>query len=488
MSVIARQGFKYSIIGYLGFLLGTGSNFFLFPYDLEFYGKLRFIFPMAEMLVPIVVFGVSFSNVKFFSLAQKSGRHQNMLSLSLLLVLFNFLLFSVIYILMFNLFPDLKESESWKEKYFIFPLILALSISTVFNKYISNYNRIAIPNIFENLFPKIANILAFSLFFFLAISEKWSLLIFVLIFFGATFSYFFYANHLEPFKFDFRIDFFQKNALWRDILVYSFFGFLGNIGSFLALKIANVMIGESLGFEQNGLYSNIYSIVALINIPQMGLFNISAPLINKHLTNNTLSDLNQFYKKTSLTLFFLGLILFSCIVVGFPFLTDFMKNGILLKESFLVLWIIGGAMLFDLATGFNSHIISLSHLYKYNTFFMLILAGFTIGINLIFLKYTDLGIMGIAISYAISLTLFNLIKIIFNYYHFKVSPFSRNMLLALVLCTFSVFLVSHLPKFESSLWNLIFRPIGLLSIIVAGNHFLRIYPIDSSLIKKIFGK
>ena len=69
MSVIVRQGIKYSLIGYLGFLLGTFANFFIFPYDMEFYGKLRFVFPMAEMLVPIVVFGISFSNVKFFTIS-----------------------------------------------------------------------------------------------------------------------------------------------------------------------------------------------------------------------------------------------------------------------------------------------------------------------------------------------------------------------------------------------------------------------------------
>ena len=59
MSVILRQGLKYSIVGYLGFLLGTLANFFIFPNDLEFYGKLRFIFPTAEMFVPIVIFLMS---------------------------------------------------------------------------------------------------------------------------------------------------------------------------------------------------------------------------------------------------------------------------------------------------------------------------------------------------------------------------------------------------------------------------------------------
>ena len=60
MSVIARQSLKYTLIGYLGFLLGTLSAIFVFPRDLEFYGKLRFIMNSAEVIVPFIVFGVSY--------------------------------------------------------------------------------------------------------------------------------------------------------------------------------------------------------------------------------------------------------------------------------------------------------------------------------------------------------------------------------------------------------------------------------------------
>lgn len=483
MSIIARQGFKYSIIGYLGFLLGSFSTFFVFPYELEFYGKLRFVFPMAEMLVPVVVFGISFSNVKFFTQAQRDGKHQNMLSLSLLAVLVNFTLFALLYFSVFQLFPNWKNSESWQAKQLILPLILVLSVSAVLNKYISNYKRIVIPNIFENIFPKLANIGAFCLFFFLGFSEETAFVFFFCVFLGSMLGYFFYNNKLEPFHFDFNLDYFKKDNLWLRFLVYSFFGFLGNIGSFLALKIANVMIGEYISFEQNGLYSNIYSIAALIMVPQMGLYNISAPIINRHLADNTLEELDSFHKKTSLSLFFLGLVLFSCIVVGFPFLAGFMKNGEMLKQSQFILWIIGFAMLFDLATGFNSHIISLSNLYRYNTFFMLILACLTIGLNTLFLKFTDFGILGIAVSYAVSLTTFNLIKIIFNYHHFRVFPLSAKMLSALLVCFLAVFSAVLLPEFKTNLLNLIYKPAWVLLVVFSGNYFLKIYPLDKFLNK-----
>ncbi|PTT68690.1 polysaccharide biosynthesis protein, partial [Chryseobacterium sp. HMWF001] len=167
MSVVARQGFKYSIIGYIGFLLGTVS-IFIFMNNLEFYGTLRYIMPTAEMFVPFVVFGISYANVKFFHKVDKDGKKQNMLSLSLLAVVINFAIFLCIFFLIPYFFPEFKNTKAWKIKNIILPLTLTLSFCAIFNKYISNYKRIVVSNIFDNLFPKIANLGAFLIFIYLA--------------------------------------------------------------------------------------------------------------------------------------------------------------------------------------------------------------------------------------------------------------------------------------------------------------------------------
>ena len=144
MSVVARQGFKYSIIGYIGFLLGTISAIFIFPNDFEFYGKLRYILPSAEFLVPFVVMGISYSNVKFFHKVEKDGKEQNMLSLSLLAVFINFIIFLAIFFVLPYVYPKFRYSEAWKVKEIILPLVLLLSFCTIFNKYTSNYKRIVV--------------------------------------------------------------------------------------------------------------------------------------------------------------------------------------------------------------------------------------------------------------------------------------------------------------------------------------------------------
>ena len=490
MSVVARQGVKYSIIGYLGFLLGTFSAIFIFPYDMEFYGKLRYILPTAEIIVPIIVFGLSFSNVKFFAKVNADGKHHNMLSLSLLAVIINFLIVVGGFFLIAFWFPDFKKLEIWKMKNLILPLALVLALSSVFNKFLTNYKRVVVPNIFENFVPKLANLGAFCLFFFMGFAEKSAYGFFFMMFVISLFGYGLYTNRLEKVKFDFDLGYFKKDNFYREILTYSLFGFLGNIGNYIAIKIDSYMIGEFISFEENGIYNNIYSIISLIVVPQMGLFNLSAPIINKVLANGDYNELDRFHKKTSLSLFFLGLVLFCCIAVGFPYLADFMKNGEDLRSSEPIVWVLGFAMLFDLATGFNGHIISLSRYYKFNIVVMLILAVLTITTNMLFLKHTDLGILGIAIAYAISLSLFNIIKIIFNYIKFKVFPLGIEMMYAMILGCISINVALLLPDLKLNILNLFYKPAVVLIVLFIGNHFLKIYPLDKylnrSFIKSLF--
>ena len=490
MSVVARQGVKYSIIGYLGFLLGTFSAIFIFPYDMEFYGKLRYILPTAEIIVPIIVFGLSFSNVKFFAKVNADGKHHNMLSLSLLAVIINFLIVVGGFFLIAFWFPDFKKLEIWKMKNLILPLALVLALSSVFNKFLTNYKRVVVPNIFENFVPKLANLGAFCLFFFMGFAEKSAYGFFFMMFVISLFGYGLYTNRLEKVKFDFDLGYFKKDNFYREILTYSLFGFLGNIGNYIAIKIDSYMIGEFISFEENGIYNNIYSIISLIVVPQMGLFNLSAPIINKVLANGDYNELDRFHKKTSLSLFFLGLVLFCCIAVGFPYLADFMKNGEDLRSSEPIVWVLGFAMLFDLATGFNGHIISLSRYYKFNIVVMLILAVLTITTNMLFLKHTDLGILGIAMAYAISLSLFNIIKIIFNYIKFKVFPLGIEMMYAMILGCISINVALLLPDLKLNILNLFYKPAVVLIVLFIGNHFLKIYPLEKYLnrtfIKSLF--
>ncbi|WP_209390223.1 lipopolysaccharide biosynthesis protein [Chryseobacterium sp. RR2-3-20] len=476
MSVVARQGFKYSVIGYIATLIGMFS-IFIFTNNLFFYGKLRFIMSTAELLVPFVVLGISYSNVKFFGKAHEDGKHQNMLSLSLALVCINFFVFLIIFFLIPYFSPEFTKMKIWESKKYILPLVLTLSLCAIFNKYISNYKRIVVSNIFDNLLPKLANLGSFCLFFYFQMSEQIALAFFFGMFALMLSGYIFYANKLEKIHLDFSTEYFKKDHFYKEFASYSFFGFLGTFGNHMAIN--NYMIGEFIGEEEIAVYSILLALVSLISIPQLGLFNISAPFIRKNLADGDMEELDRFHKKTSLTIFFLGAVLFGCIMVGFPYLTHFMPNkGDLLRMYEPVIWIWGSAVLMDLATGFNGNIISLSKYYKFNIIVMLLLAGLTVGLNWYFINNTDLSLIGIAISTAISVSIYNLIKVIFNYFVFKVSPFSIEMIFVSIICTLAITVAIILPVFENNFVNLIYKPAVVLILIFIGNHFTKIFPVE----------
>lgn len=246
------------------------------------------------------------------------------------------------------------------------------------------------------------------------------------------------------------------------------------------------MIGENIDLEAVGIYSTLFAVISLISIPQMGLFNISAPIINKCIAENNFEELDRFHKKTSLSLYFLGAVLFSCILVGFPYLTHFMGNGNLLREAQPVLWILGSAILVDLATGFNGNIISLSKYYRFNIIIMLILAALTIALNYYFIFQTSWGIVGVAFATAISLLIYNLTKIIFNFVKFKIHPLSIEMIFVSILCTLAITVSILLPDFKNPIFNLIYKPFCVVLMIGIGNYFLKIYSFDKFLNKEFF--
>jgi hypothetical protein len=124
-----------------------------------------------------------------------------------------------------------------------------LSLCAIFNKYISNYKRIVVSNIFDNLFPKIANLGAFCLFFYFSFSQNIALAFFFGIFALMLFGYIYYTNKLEKINFDLSTDYFKRRFLER-ISELQFLWFLGTFGNYLAIN--SFMIGEFMGMEENG--------------------------------------------------------------------------------------------------------------------------------------------------------------------------------------------------------------------------------------------
>jgi Na+-driven multidrug efflux pump len=115
---------------------------------------------------------------------------------------------------------------------------------------------------------------------------------------------------------------------------------------------------------------------------------------------------------------------------------------------------------------------------------MMFLAVLTIVLNYYFLEHTSLGIVGVGLATAISLTLYNIVKIVFNYLKFKVHPLTIEMIFVSIISTLAITVAIVLPDFGNNLINLFYKPAVVLLLIYIGNHFLRIFPVEEYINRK----
>jgi O-antigen/teichoic acid export membrane protein len=485
MGIVARQGIKYSIISYLSFLLGTFSTIFIYPADTEFLGQLRFIQPSAEIIYPFIVFGLSYANIKFYQKFKAQNQHIDFLWFSVKFVFFGFIVISLVYWLVATSFPRVGNSDSWSMKQYVLPAALILALTQLLSKYISNFKRVAITGIFENFFPKLGSLIAFIFFVYLGISEQNSLYIFIGFFAVAALGLLFYFFRLNSDKKSGNLSMLNDKNFRTEIFYFCLFSVLGSIGNQLALRIDNLMISELIDYKQNGIYSILMSIVGFLTIPLVGIFAISGPIIVEKLEYNKLDELGEFYKKISKFLFLFGTVLLACIISGMDYLFLLMKNGQDLLNVRTIVFILGIATLFDLSTGFNSHIITYSKYYRFNIYIMLFLAGLTIFFNWIFIVYLKLGIEGVAMATAISLTIYNLIKLWFNYRKFGIHPFSKDYIYILIIGIISSILVYCIPDFSNNMINLMLKPSIVLFLFFISNLWLKFLPLKEILTTNI---
>ncbi|WP_278036402.1 hypothetical protein [Flavobacterium nitratireducens] len=102
-----RQAFFFTLINYVGILIGIFSTLFVYPKNKEMLGIFRYIESLAQILFPIMLLGVSQVLIKF---GPKLDNHQEkqLFNYSVLSILF----MSVLVLIAlggFSFFPYLKK-------------------------------------------------------------------------------------------------------------------------------------------------------------------------------------------------------------------------------------------------------------------------------------------------------------------------------------------------------------------------------------------
>ena len=169
-----KEAFSFSVINYIGIIIGVFSTLFIYPQNKELIGIYRYIEGLAHVLYPVFVLGTSQALVNYYPKLNLYFRRRlfiySILSIAALSGIV-FLIFVVIYFV-----PYFSSSVYI---YYAFPIAVFLAYIELLKKKAAILQKITIPTFYDNIIPKIALPLLFLLVFKNLISVKSSLVLYV---------------------------------------------------------------------------------------------------------------------------------------------------------------------------------------------------------------------------------------------------------------------------------------------------------------------
>lgn len=454
-----KQAFYFTIINYLGILIGIVSTLFIYPKNKEMLGIFRYVEALSQILFPILLLGASHALINFHPKLNQHHKKQlfNYSIVSVFImsgIVFSMLFFGSYFSLLANM----------KFIYFAMPIAFCLALIELFKKQATIIQKIAIPTFLDNIIPKIALPILFLLLLNDCISENKSLLFYAfsygLILLLLTLYLFF---HYKP-KFNLNFDSLFIDVPRKEYYKYSLYAFAGSLGSLFAFRIDSLMIPKLVSMQANGTFSIGVTLASALAVPATGIFTLYAPIISNYIKENNFKALDLKYKEVSKLLFFIGALLYSCIFLGINNLFLLLPTHDALIDSIPVILILGFNVLVNMGTGFNGEIITYSKYYKFNIIAIFVLIVLNVSLNVFFVKVLHLGIEGFAYASLIAMVLFNLSKLLFIYHKFKILPFDKSYLKLVIITTSILVLISVLPEFSLIWVNLIYKLTLCLSV------------------------
>lgn len=463
-----KQVVWYAIFNYLGTGIGVVSSLLLYPKDYEFQGMIRYIDSVSQLLFPVMVLGASQALIKFYPALDE--RHQKQL--------FNYSMLSVVVVSLVALLGMVVYANTSNEEYinliyYAYPIAIVLAFVELFKKQLQDLQRIAVPTLFEKIIPKIALPLAFLLLLYGSATVESAIWVYMAGFgliLLLTSAYLF--KYYKP-GFNYRFKTLFGEISRKDYFRYSLYALAGSLGSLLAFRIDGLLIPKYISMKANGVFSTGAILASTLQIPAVGMFALYAPIISNYLKDHNLKELDIKYKEIARLLFFIGAVLYGCIFLGVEDLFRLMPDYGKLAATIPIILILGFSVLINMATGFNGEIITYSKYYRFNLVAVGILVVLNVSLNLLFLNL-GYDIVGVAWASFISMTIFNISKLVFIYKKFGLLPFDAKFFKMGFIFLLAGFALYIMPQLGSHLFTLIYKTVVYMGVTIFATYKLRL--------------
>jgi O-antigen/teichoic acid export membrane protein len=435
MGIVIKQSIRNTIITFIGFAIGGVNNIYMYPVFLgkDYLGLTNYLLSAASILYPIMSFGIQNTLIKFFNENNKTEAElSSYISYMLLLPLIIVIPFFALFYLFYDNIALYESSKNGIVYDFVWEIpIIALFIGyfEIFYAWLRAHMKSVFGSFVKEVFVRILiTLLLFAVYFrWITLSEFIHSL--VLVYGISLLVIIYYANKVKPIQLNKK---FPKNT--KSIFVFTILILFSASVANMLLDIDKYMINQFLKIENIAFYSMAVYLAMVISVPQRAMHQITYPITAKLISENKWEELNELYKKSSVTLQLIGGLIYIGILVNIKQIYELLPDEGY-ENGLFVVFTIGLSKYFDVILGNNNSIIFNSKYYKMVLLLGVLLVFVVVGLNLILIpKY---GINGAALATLIAIGLYSLAKLLFVVLKMKLFPFTKKTISALFIAVVS---------------------------------------------------
>ena len=459
----------------MGVVLGFITTGLLYPliFSTEEIGLLRILVSYSLLFSQFAGLGINSVTIKLFPYFRDYDRkHNGYLGLALLVSLVGLVLSVSAFILLKpSILGGGKEGSDLFAQYFYYvvPLIIFTLLFNVFDTYYRVLYNAVKGIIYKEVIQRIFILAVIILYYFNGINFHEAVILYTVAIISPTILLFLSLIYNKQLFLKPNFNFIDKN-LAREMMNVGIFGIIASFSGVLVMTIDTIMVERMLGLSAAGIYSITFFFGALILVPLRTMGKISSVVIADAWKVNDINIINQIYKKSSISLSIIGILLLIGIWGNIDNVFRIITNDYLPGKYVILL--IGLANMSDIALGMSSQIIANSKHFRFLSYLLIIFAVTLIISNLLLIPV--FGIIGAGIASLISKLIFNFIKYLFLYNKFGLQPFTAKTPLLYIIGLLAYGASLLLPEQSNYIVDIIIRSSIILIVFSIPVYYLRI--------------
>ncbi len=363
MGIVLKQSFINTIILFLGFGIGGVNVLFLYTHFLheDYFGLITFLLSAANILLPLLVFGMQNTIIKYYSSYKTKVERDNFLTTTLLLPLVIIIPLAIIGSLIYENIANWISEENPIIKnytYLIFIVAIFMGYFEVFYSWTKVHLKSVFGNFIKELFPRFCTSLLLIAVYLKWLTNEQFIYGVVAVYGLSTLIMMLYAFYIyKP-----TLKFSLPNNI-KELLSFSLYIIVAGSAGGILLEIDKFMIPQMEQIAQVAYYSVGIYIASVIAIPTRAMQQITSPITAKDMNDDNYVEVEKLYQQTSLNLLIVGGLFFLLINLNIYDMYELI-NKPQFTQGIWVVFIISISKLIELALGTGNAILVNSIYYK----------------------------------------------------------------------------------------------------------------------------